>query len=90
MNRDLTHSRQVNHQAMIAGAEACEAMPSTTDRGWNPDGAGASDCALYIAYIETPRDQAWRPSAHAVPNRSGVVVPILAGTQQITFELPSK
>jgi hypothetical protein len=90
MNRDLTHPRQVNHQAMIAGAESCEAMPSTTDRGWNPDGAGASDCALDIAYIEAPRDQPWRPSAHAVPDCSGVVVSILAGTQQITFELPSK
>jgi hypothetical protein len=56
MNRDLTHPRQVNHQAMIAGAESCEAMPSTTDRRWNSDGAGTSDCALYIAYIDAPRD----------------------------------
>jgi hypothetical protein len=56
MNRDLTHSRQVDHQATVAGAESCEAMPSTTDRGWNPDGAGTSDCALYIAHIEAPRN----------------------------------
>jgi hypothetical protein len=90
MNRNLTHSRQVNHQAMIARAESCEAMPSTTNRRWNPDGAGTSDCALYIAYLEAPRDQAWRPSAHAVPNRARVFVAILAGTQQVAFELPSK
>jgi hypothetical protein len=75
---------------MIAGAEPCEAMPSTTDRRWNPDAASTSDCALDIVYIEAPRDLAWRPSAHAVPNRARVVVPILAGTQQVTFELPSK
>jgi hypothetical protein len=75
---------------MIAGAESCEAMPSTTDRRGNPEGARTSDCALYIAYIYAPRDQAWRPSTHAVPNRARVFVAILAGTQQITFELPSK
>jgi hypothetical protein len=90
IDKDLPHSRQVNHQAAIAGAETCKAMSSTTNGGKNSNLGGGSDCVLHIAYICAARDKSWRASHHAVPNGTRLFVAAFAGAEQITFKSPVK
>ncbi|MFZ0799837.1 MAG: hypothetical protein WAM98_18780 [Terriglobales bacterium] len=88
INHDVPHSRQINHQAAIAGAKTCQAMPSTTNGGKNSNLRSGSDCALHIAYIRAAGNQSWRASGQAIPNGTRVFVAAIAWAEQITFESP--
>ena len=74
INRDLAHSRQVNHQAAIARTKTCEAMPSTADSSKNSGLRGGLDRALHVAHICAARDEAWCLSYHAIPDDARVLV----------------
>ena len=80
------HSREVDHQAAIAGAETCKAMSSATDGSEKSDLRRGADRALYVAYICAARNQSGRAVKHAIPDAARVFVVALAGTQQITFK----
>jgi hypothetical protein len=86
INRDLAQARQVNHQATIACAKACQAVPSASNGGKNSGFRGGSNRTLHIAYIGTPRDKPRPAGHHAIPNDTCVFVGAVAGAQQITLE----
>jgi hypothetical protein len=90
IDHDLAHSRKVNHQAAVACAETCEAMPATADGGENPDLSGCSDCLLHIGDVSTTRNQARRAVEHAVPDETRIFEAPVSRTQQIAVESPVK
>jgi hypothetical protein len=90
IDNDLPHSREVNHEAVIAGAKTSQAVPSASNGGQNSNLRGGSDCVLHIAYIRAARDQSWRASYHAIPNGARGFVAALARAKQIAFESPEE
>jgi hypothetical protein len=61
-------------------------MSSTTDGGKNPGLRASTNCVLYIGDICAARDQSGHASYHAIPNGACFVVPVFAGTQQVTLK----
>jgi hypothetical protein len=62
-------------------------MPSTANSSKNSGLRSGPDRALHIAHSCAARDKAWRASYHAIPNDARFLVTILAGAQQVTFEM---
>src|SRR5579863_4654512 len=88
IHRDLAHPRQIDHQAAIACAEACKAMPSATNCSQNSYRRGGADCVLHIAYICATRNEAWCASYHAIPNALRLFVAAVRRAQQVSLESP--
>src|SRR5262249_37938717 len=84
---DLSHSREVDHQA-IAGAEAREAVSSTSNGSRESDLASGPDGMLNVAHIGAARNHSRLAAKHAVPHRTRSFVGGVTTTQQVAFELP--
>src|SRR6478672_3084540 len=85
INRDLSHSRKIDHQA-IAGAEAREAVSSTSNGSHESDLASSLDGMLNVAHTGAARNQGGLPAKHAIPHRTRSFVDVVTGTQQVAFE----
>ena len=87
INADLSHSRQVNHQAAIAGTKTCKAVSSATDGGEHSSFRRGTHSVLDIAHICATRNQARRAIKHAIPDAPRIFKSALARTQQIAFKV---
>src|SRR5271169_6691700 len=56
VDRYMAHPRQVDHQAVVAGAEAGKAVASTAHRSENSCGCGGPDCGLNIGNVGAAGD----------------------------------
>jgi hypothetical protein len=87
INRDLAHSRKINHQPAIARAKSRKTMSSTADSSQDSGLRGGPDRPLHVVHICAARNEAWRLSYHAIPDSARVFEPALTRAKQLTFEL---
>ncbi|GCE10095.1 hypothetical protein KDAU_74240 [Dictyobacter aurantiacus] len=59
---------------MIVGTVATNAMPSTSDRKWQPLLTRKRDCSLDITYVETVHNYSRMAIEEAVPDASLLLI----------------
>src|SRR5215472_16501707 len=58
IHSDLSHSREVDYDTAVAGAETSKAMTSAPDSGNNSSRRSCPHCRFYIAYVCAACDEA--------------------------------
>src|SRR5579863_4145082 len=86
INQYLTHSREIDHQAAVASAEAGEAMASAAQGSQNASGRSGPDGILHILDVGATGYKSGGAGCHRVPNASRLDVALVTGTEQISAE----
>src|SRR4029079_14115791 len=82
---DLSHAREIDQQA-VAGAEAREAVSSTSNCSHESDLASSLDGVLNVAHTGAASNHGRFAVKHAIPHRTRSFVGGVTGTQQVAFE----
>src|SRR5689334_12639471 len=89
IHSDLAQPGEIDHQAVIARAETCKAVPSASDSGDNSALGAGPDRVLYIANVRATRDQSGPACDHAVPYGARLFIAAVSRAQQVAFESPA-
>jgi len=66
--------RQIEHEAVVAGAEASDVVATAADRQGKLPRAGEGDAGLDIGHLLTAQDEGGMLVEQAVPDPAGLVV----------------
>jgi hypothetical protein len=84
------HSRQINHHATVAQADACDIMASTTDGDWDIIGASESDAGNDIGHPGTADNSARPPVDHCIMDLAGIFISGVVGQEQVASKRCAK
>jgi hypothetical protein len=86
VDEHLTHSRQIDDQSAIAGAEARKTVSPAADSGKQACGASGANCSLHIRKVGASGDESGRAGRHAVPDATGAGIFGIGRPHQVTTE----